>query len=458
MGHFEVVILGTGTAGQTAAHHLAGEGLNVAIVESSSTPGGTCALFGCQAKKWLYEVTETVARCNHLRGLGITAPPQVNWQEIIAAKNRFTSKVPENTVKSLAGSKITYFNAQGSLIDTNRVQVGTDTIQADFIILATGATPRPLSLKGHEHICTSNDFLDFPQLPPRIAFIGGGFISFEFAHFAARLGSSKGQIHIILRSSNALRSFDSEMVDLLTIASEQEGIQIHTEAQVESVTQNKSGYRILLTSGESIEVDRVVHGAGRVANISQLNLANAGIEASPQGIPVNSHMRSSVPNIYAIGDCVNSPQLARVADQEAHIAARNIIASREGSTKKSQMDYGSTPIVLFTYPQLAMVGKTEDQLKQEQTRYWKSYSSNLAWPTYRRIGMRNAAFKILVDNSGKFLGAHILSDNATGLINTIKQAMIDDISVSHLHECNILAPYPSRESDLIYMLAPLLDD
>lgn len=457
MERFDAIVLGTGTAGQTAAHDLAAGGLKVAIAESSSTPGGTCALFGCQAKKWLYEVTETVARCHHLHGLGIVAPPQINWQEILAAKNTFTSKVPENTVKSLQGNGIRYFNAPGSLIDSNTLDIGSDRIQADFIVLATGSTPRPLSFEGHEYVCTSNDFLDLEQLPGRIALIGGGFISFEFAHFAARLGSNKDDVHILLRGSRPLKSFDSEMVDLLMAASTTEGINIHTEAAIASITRSDNGYRIALAAGEVLEVDLVVHGAGRVPNISQLNLEGAGILASVGGITVNSQLQTSVPNIYAVGDCADSPQLARVADQEAHIAARNIIANREGGVE-AQIDYGSTPVVLFTYPQLAMVGKTEDQLKLEGIRYWRSFSSGLSWPTYQRIGMRNAAFKILVDASGKVLGGHILADNTTGLINTLKQAMRDGMTVNQLHENNIMAPYPSRESDLIYMLAPLLDE
>lgn len=457
MDHFDAVILGTGTAGQTAAHDLAAEGLKVAIVEPSSTPGGTCALSGCQAKKWLYEVTETVARCNHLKGLGISAPPMINWQDIIAAKNQFTSKVPENTVKSLAGNGIDFFSGRGSLIDAHTVLIGDTRIQADYIILATGASPRQLSVEGNEYICTSKDFLDLEKLPKRIAFIGGGFISFEFAHFAARLGSSRNQIHILLRSTQPLKSFDSEMVDLLTAASSEEGIKLHKETQIESITKDKDGYQITFTSNEAICVDLVVHGAGRAPNITQLNLDSAGVKSSSNGIMVNSRLQTSTPNIYAIGDCVDSPQLARVADQEAHIAARNITANRKNK-QGPQIDYSSTPVVLFTYPQLAMVGKTEDQLRQEHVRYWNSFSSNLSWPTYRRVGMRNAAYKILVDAEGRILGAHILSDNATGLINTIKQAMRDRMTVSDLYENNIMAPYPSRESDLIYMLAPLLDE
>jgi glutathione reductase (NADPH) len=106
---------------------------------------------------------------------------------------------------------------------------------------------------------------------------------------------------------------------------------------------------------------------------------------------------------------------------------------------------------------LGLVGKTEDELIKEGTKYWKSFAKEVSWPTYRRIGMKHAAYKILVDGDSKILGAHVLSDNATGLINTFKQAMLDGTTVAELHKANIMSPYPSRESDIIYMLSPLLD-
>ncbi|MCA1793157.1 MAG: hypothetical protein LC660_04650 [Desulfobacteraceae bacterium] len=121
------------------------------------------------------------------------------------------------------------------------------------------------------------------------------------------------------------------------------------------------------------------------------------------------------------------------------------------------MDYTTVPAVLFTYPQLGMVGKTEETLKQENIPYWKSHDTDLSWPTYRRIGMKHAAYKILVDENNCILGAHFLGDNTTGLLNTFKQAMIDKTPVTKIRENNIMAPYPSRESDILYMLDPLID-
>ena len=148
--------------------------------------------------------------------------------------------------------------------------------------------------------------------------------------------------------------------------------------------------------------------------------------------------------------------LARVADREALVAVHNILVAKEGG-EQAVISYDEAPAVLFTYPQLAMVGKTEEQLRDDKTRYWKSMDNNLGWPTYRRIGLRHAAYKVLVDEHDLVLGAHILSDNATGLINTFRLAMLHGIDVRKLHRDAIMSPYPSRESDLLYMLAPLVE-
>jgi glutathione reductase (NADPH) len=142
---------------------------------------------------------------------------------------------------------------------------------------------------------------------------------------------------------------------------------------------------------------------------------------------------------------------------EAHVAVETLIADEKGGEIPAGIDYSAVPATLFTYPQLGMVGKTEDQLKEEKITYYKSFDTHLGWPTYRRVGLKHAAYKILVDRQDRILGAHVLSDNTTGLINTFKQAMIDGTPVTELHRSNIMAPYPSRESDILYMLAPLIE-
>lgn len=454
MKQFDIIVIGTGTAGQTAAYDLAVEGYRVAIAEDSNTPGGVCALRGCQAKKWFYETMELVARSRHLLGKGITQPPRISWEQIQSQKSAFTAKIPESTIAGLKGSGITYIGGRAQFIDANTLRIGTTEYTARYVIIAAGAVPMHLPIDGAEHVITSDDFLDLASLPQRIAFIGGGFISFEFAHFAARLGSK--DVHILEAADSPLGPFDKEMVVQLVKASEKDGIQINTGVSVTRVTKNAAGYTIDFASGSSIEADLVVNGAGRVPDTAQLNLDAAGVSASKKGIAVDAAMRTSIPTIFAAGDCAKTVMLARVADMEAHVAAKAVLAMENG-TDLPAMDYTAVPAVLFTYPQLAMVGRTEQMLEQENIRYWKSHDTGLGWPTYRRIGMEHAAYKILVDENDRILGAHFLGDNTTGLVNVFKQAMIDKTPITRLRDDHIMAPYPSRESDILYMLDPLID-
>lgn len=456
MQRYDVVIIGSGTAGQSAANNLAAEGYNVALVEESERPGGVCALRGCQAKKWFYEVAETVARGRHLMDIGVTDPPQVNWRQILVEKNKFTEKIPENTVKNLRGNEVAYLEGTAKFIDKSILQAGAQTITARYFIIASGAKPVELDLDGSEYLATSDDFLELENLPTRIAFIGGGFISFEFAHFAARLGCRKSDVHILEKHSRPLQPFDADMVSQLVEASEAEGIRLHTDVSIAAIRKQNSHYQVIMDGGETLEVDLVVNGAGRAPQLDSLNLESAGVEYAKTGIEVDRSMRTSQPHIFAVGDCAATLKLARVADMEAKIAAEAIVAAEEGGESPC-IDYTAAPAVLFSYPQLGMVGKTEQALQEEGIKYWRSYDTRLSLPTYRRLGLKHAAYKILVDADDRILGAHFLSDNATGMLNTFKQAMIDKTPISKLRDDHIMAPYPSRESDILYMLSPLLE-
>lgn len=455
MNEPDVLIIGAGTAGQTAAFDLAAAGYRVTVAEKTAKPGGVCALSGCQAKKWFYELTEIIAKSHHLQGFGIVSPPFVSWKQALDAKNSFTAHVPSETVTGFRDKGIEYIEGGAVFVDSDTVSVNGNLYKPLFTVIATGAIPMPLPIEGRENLATSNDFLDLETMPERIALIGGGFISFEFAHYAARLGARQEGVYILEAMDRPLGPFDTEMVELLLTATRAEGIQVRTGVSITSISRGSSGFIVNLKSGERIETDLVVNGAGRVADIDSLNLQAAGIIFNRHGIEVDGHMTTSNPKVFAVGDCAATLQLARVADCEAHVAAASI-AAHDNHISPPLLDYRAAPAILFTYPQLGMVGKTEDELIREGTQYRKSFAKDLNWPTYRRIGMKHAAYKILVDNDRRILGAHILSDNSTGLINTFKQAMLDGKTVAELHRDNIMSPYPSRESDIIYMLNSLL--
>lgn len=456
MTEYDVVVIGAGTAGQTAAYELNSKGLSVAVVEKSDKPGGTCALAGCQAKKWFYEGVEVIAKSHHLTGKGILSGPHFAWADFMKAKNKFTNTVPDNTLKGFKKAGIDVISGAAHFLDEQTLGIDNRKISARFFVIASGAISMPLPIEGIEHTITSDRFLELDSLPDRFVFIGGGFISFEFAHFVARLGDRHSRQTTILEAApRPLGPFDSEMVSLLVAASEAEGITVHTGVQISTIQQDTSGIRVTTEDGASFTADIVVNGAGRTADIDDLGLDRAGIRYSRKGIMVNAGMQTTQANIYAVGDCAETIQLARVADYEAMVAVRTILGEIDNGTGP-EIDYSAVPAILFTYPQYAMVGYTEDALKREAIPYMQSFDQNLNWPTYRRIGMTNAAYKILAGTNGEFLGAHILSDNASGIVNTIRLAMLNRIPVETLYRQSIMSPYPSRESDMVYMLKPLI--
>ena len=455
MDKYDVVIVGSGTGGQTAAFDLNEKGLKVAVVEKSDRPGGTCALAGCQPKKWFYEAAEAIAKSRHLVGRGIAAAPEGNWSQVLRQKRQFTSRIPGGTIENLQNAGIDFVAGTATFLDNKTLSVNGKKIQAKFFVLAIGAKPMQLPIEGIEHVITSDDFLELNELPPSMIFIGGGFISFEFAHFAARLGASRQQSVILEVSDRPLGAFDAEMVELLVAASRDEGIEVICSVDIEAIEKHANEFSVRTVQGDSFKADLVVHGAGRVPDLDTLGLDAAGIEYSKHGILVDHSLRTSNRRIFAVGDCAATIQLARVADQEAHVAAANILAELDNGSR-AIMDYRAVPAILFAYPQLAMVGQTEAALTQDQQSYQKSFAKNLGWPTYKRVGLKHAAYKVLVDAKNQILGAHILSDHASGLINTIKQAMLNGTTVNELYQQTLVSPYPTRESDLSYMLKPLL--
>lgn len=455
MLEFDAAIVGSGSAGQTAAYVLRAAGLKVAVIEKSGRPGGTCALAGCQAKKWLYEAAETVARSRQLNGRGIASAASASWPQVIGEKNAFTSGVPRRTIDGFKDAGIAFIAGNARFTSPETLTVEGREIRARFFIVAAGARPMTLPLPGSDLLTSSSAFMELEALPERIVFVGGGFIAFEFAHFAARLGPPNIRIVILEAGERPLGPFDAEMTALLVEASREVNIEVVTGVRIEGIEKNAAGFSVKTAGGPSYEADLVAHGAGRVPDIEELDPETGGIAFNRRGIAVNERMLTSNPRVYAVGDCADTIQLARVADFEGHTAATNILAELRGG-KQAAIHYGAVPAVLFTIPQYGMVGKTEAALQSEGIAYKKSVGSRLNWPTYRRIGLNHAAYKIMVAEDGAFLGAHFISDNASGLVNTIRLAMENKIGVEELYRQGIMSPYPSRESDLIYMLKPLL--
>lgn len=355
--HFDLIVIGAGMAGVAAANKCAAKGWQVAIVDVLPY-GGTCALRGCDPKKILRRGAEIIDSARLMRGKGIDdAELTINWPDLMKHKHGFTDPVPQNMEDGLTGSGVTTLHGHARFTGPRQLEIDGSVYGADRFLVATGARPRPLEFPGQEYLIDSTEFLDLAELPDRILFVGGGFISFEFAHIAARTGSSPV---IIDRGERPLKGFDPDLVELLVNRGRQVGIGLRRSTTIVDVQPSADGYRVTLDHAgtrEMIETDLLVHGAGRVAELADLGLDAAGVEWGEHGIRVAEHLQSTTnPAVWAAGDSADTDgmPLTPVAVSEAKVAASNML---KGTT--TIPNYAGIPTAVFTIPELARVGMTE---------------------------------------------------------------------------------------------------
>jgi len=447
--HFDLIVIGAGMAGVAAANKCAAQGWEVAIVDTLPY-GGTCALRGCDPKKILRRSAEIIDSARLMRGKGIDeAGLSINWPDLMKHKHGFTDPVPQNMEDGLAGNGVATLHGHARFTGARRIEIEGGSYDADRFLVATGARPRRLECPGHEYLIDSTDFLDLDSLPSRILFVGGGFISFEFAHIAARAGSTAV---IVDRGERPLKNFDPDLVDLLVERGREVGIDLRRTTTIVAVQPSDGGYQVTLDHAgtrETIETDLVVHGAGRVAELDDLGLDAAKVEWGEHGIKVAAHLQSTTNQaVWAAGDSADTKgmPLTPVAVSEAKVAASNMI---QGTT--TTPDYAGIPTAVFTIPELARVGKLESEAREDGIDLAVRYSDTSGWYSNYRIGETTAAAKILTDQANdQIIGAHLLGPEYGELINTLGLAIKLGLTTRQLKSAT--AAYPTVGSDLGSML------
>lgn len=442
MYNFDVVIIGTGTAGYTAAYQLVNAGKKTAIIDKQPY-GGTCAIRGCQPKKYLVAAAETSERVKLMQGIGIKGKSEIDWPSLIASKEEFTSVVPERTKRGFEKAGIATLYGNAKFINEHEIEVGNKKISAGKFIIATGAKPMKLGIKGEKFVHISDEFMTMTTMPESIAFIGGGFISFEFAHVANQAGS---KVTILHNDDKPLIRFEQELVKTLCNATDEAGIKVITDFPVNSVEKSDTGFKVYSDkSDEVVEVQAVFHGAGRAPDIEDLNLNVAGVNVERRGVKVDATMQTTNPDIYAIGDAAATIQLATLADMEADVAAQNILGN------KKTANYSVIPSAVFSLPPLAMVGLTEEDVKKTYNNFRVNTGDSSKWPSSKRIGQKYSGYKVIIDNdTDLILGAHLLGYNSSEAINIFAMAMKFSITTTQLKE--MLWSYPTYVSDLKYTI------
>ncbi|EAH4446038.1 TPA: NAD(P)/FAD-dependent oxidoreductase [Listeria innocua] len=437
---YDVVIIGSGASGTTVAFEAQAAGLKVAIVEERSW-GGTCVLRGCDPKKVLVGAAEARNLSTRLRGKGIKEAATISWTDLMAFKETFVEDVPESRLESFQEAGIETFFGPASFQNENTLQVGNDILSAKKIVIATGATPNTLKVEGQEHIQTSDDFLSLEKLPDSVVFIGGGYISFEFASIALAAGRD---VHIIHHNSEPLKKFDPDFVAALVATLKEEGIHFHFDTDITKINKNGEKLHIEGKNGFSLETDLIIGATGRTPNIAHLALDKANIDYTKKGITVNEKLQTpNHPHIYACGDvaATKGAPLTPVVSMEAALVAKNILGGNE------KIDYPAIPSVVFTSPKLASIGISMEEATANPEKYQIKNHDTTNWYTYRRTNEKIALAKIIEDReTGQIKGAHFLSEEADYMVNYIAILMKANLTLADLQ--SVIFAYPSPASDL----------
>ena len=441
---YNVVVIGTGAAGAPVAQQCRKAGWSVAIIDSEPF-GGTCALRGCVPKKVYTAAAEAMEWANRMDGKGIRKNSfAFDWATLQQFKSTFTDPFPESRESGFREAGIDTYHGRAQFISENKLRINDDILQGRHFVIASGSKPRPLGIPGEEYLTTSEEFLNLGLLPDQIVFIGGGYISLEFAHVAARAGADVTVIH---RGPKPLSHFDPDLVDLLLQASDEAGIRLQLNTEVTSLEEADGEFTVsTMHNDESLKFtgDLVVHGAGRVPQLDDLNLKNAGIEQSPRGVVVNEYLQSPTNHrVYAAGDAAETgPPLTPVASVDASTVAYNLL-----NTIRISPDYAVVPSVVFSLPPLASVGLSEANVQAEEYDYDVLTGETTDWVTSRRVNALRSGYKILVDReTDLILGAHLLGPHAQEVINLFALAMREDVPAQNLKE--MIYTYPTSSSDI----------
>ncbi|TWU15572.1 dihydrolipoyl dehydrogenase family protein [Allorhodopirellula heiligendammensis] len=448
--HFDLIVIGTGPSASTVAKKCRQEGKRVAIIEAREF-GGTCALRGCNPKKVYSNAANLIDRIRGAEGKLVKCDDaRIDWKELVAFQREFTQPVADSTEASYRKQGIDTFHGRASFTGRNSIEVDGQSLDADRIFVGVGARPSPLDIPGGKRAIRSDEFFELTEIPKRVVFIGGGYISMEFACVVARHGAS---VTVLQRTDQVLPEFDPDLVDQLTEYSAEHGINIFTSTAVTEIDAASGGTMVVQYKSEghmkSVETDLVVHGAGRIPNLDGLNLEAGEVTYSEMGIKVDAFMRStSNPAVYAAGDCVDSsqPPLTPTANEQARAVVNNLLAT----TPTHQPDYGVIPQVAFTVPAIASIGLS--QLDAERSHDAEiRHDDSSTWGSVRKTGQRCAGYKVIIDrDSDLILGAHLLGPAAEETINLFALAMKHGLTSRDIK--STLFAFPTFASDVRRMV------
>ncbi|MEC7353819.1 MAG: dihydrolipoyl dehydrogenase [Planctomycetota bacterium] len=437
----DLVVLGGGPGGYVAAIRAAQLGLNVACIDENLQFGGTCLRVGCIPSKALLESSHLYHQAAHglaEHGIEVTGA-KIDLPSMLKRKDEVVNTLTGGINMLLKRNKVTAYVGRGQLSGPGKLVVksedGEQEISAKNIIIATGS--KPAMMKGVEFdgdlIGDSTTALSYPAVPKSMIVIGGGYIGLELGSVWSRLGAD---VTVLEAMDRVLPGLDEEIGRLAHRTFEKQGLKFVTGAWVESATVENGECVVKIKGQEPLTAERVLLCTGRVPNTDSIGLETVGIETDARGtIQIDENFTTSAAGVYAIGDCVPGAMLAHKASEEGIACVEKIVNGT------GQIHYDAIPAIVYTHPEIAMVGKTEQQLKEEGTEYRKGMCPYGANGRARAIGDAEGRVKILADaKTDRLLGVHIIGAHAGDLIAEAAVAMTFKASSEDLARCSHAHP------------------
>ena len=434
---YDLIVIGGGPAGYVGAIRATELGAKVALVERAEL-GGTCLNWGCIPTKALLKSAQVYHYCKNAKTYGVTVDGEVkaDLKAMVARSRQVAQTTGRGVEMLLKRSGVEVITGIAELISTNEVKVGEMTYEAKNILLATGASPRevPSIPIDHEHILSSRDALVLEELPESMVVVGSGAIGSEFAFLYASLGV---KVTVVEYMPQFMPLLDAEVSAAAERAFRRQRITVMTDTAVKGVTVADGKCIIEVEQKgviKQIEADKVLSAVGIKSNIEGLGLDKVGVQVERDKILVNSKFQTSVSNIYAVGDIIATPALAHIASAEAVNCVEQIF----GKNPKA-LDYTLTPACIFTTPEIASVGLTEEQAQKQGLEYKVARYNFASSGKAAAAGDRDGFIKLIFDQSNKLRGAHIIGANVVEMLGEPSVAIAlgataeDIASVIHAH-------------------------
>ena len=440
---YDLIVIGAGGAGSTAAGNAAEMGKHVALIERDKL-GGTCLNYGCDPTKTLLHTASVFYHASHASGLGLRiSQAKVDWEAVQAHVRQVQETIRGGTLEQasagIAAQGIDLFMGEAMFTSPHEIRVNGVTLRSKRFVIATGTVAMIPEIDGLSKAgyITNVEAVSLPELPKRLVVIGGGPIGLEFAQMFSRLGA---QVTVLERGERPLPREDPELAMLLCSQLTAEGIRLEFGAEMRCGDIDEHGKHIHLHGKdgkkEDLTADQLLIAVGRKPALDKLNLEAAGVQYTEDGVTTDATLRTNVPHIWAAGDITSKYQFTHVASDQGKLVAHNVFAR-----KPKEFDDRVIPWVTFTDPELARVGMLEAELKEAKTEYrvGRAYFNKLD-----RAIANNQTFgsvKLLADMDGNILGGHILSANAGELIAPIIYAMRFGLTAKKM--AGAMLPYPT---------------